>query len=77
MKAYSYSEIGMLVGAAIGGALATGGFVISNDPLFFTLAAIGIAAGVILGNAIDRKHMRKHDREVQIGRASWRERVYI
>jgi len=59
MRDYSYKEIGMLAGAAIGGALAVIAFSISNNVLFFIIAGVGVAAGIIIGEAADRQHLKK------------------
>ncbi|AUS96910.1 hypothetical protein CDQ84_02070 [Clostridium thermosuccinogenes] len=54
MKDYSYSELGMLIGAAVGGILSILGFSATKKPLFFLLAAVGIFTGVIIGKNMDR-----------------------
>lgn len=66
MKDYTYSEIGMLAGAALGGSLSVIGFTISDNSLFFTIAAFGIAAGLLLGRILDRKQAGKGEKENHI-----------
>ena len=55
MKNYTCSEIGMLTGAGIGGAISIAGFVFWHNVLIFVFILIGIAAGVLLGNMVDKK----------------------
>lgn len=54
MKDYSYSELGMLFGAAAGGAAAIIAFSATGNALSFVLAAIGIAAGIAMGNKLEK-----------------------
>lgn len=58
MRDYSFSELGMLAGAAIGGAIAVIGFSISGNALFFVIAGIGTAVGIILGKTADMRRMK-------------------
>lgn len=58
VKDYSCSEIGMLIGAAVGGILAILGFSVSNNMLFFAFAAAGIAVGVSIGNLMDKRELQ-------------------
>lgn len=55
MGDYSYSEIGMLAGTAIGGVLAVVGISLTGNLLFLLLASIPIAAGILVGNAFERR----------------------
>jgi len=58
MKGYSYREIGMLAGTAIGGGAAVLGFSWSGNAMFFTIAVIGIALGLMIGSSFDNKKTR-------------------
>jgi len=58
---YSYAEIGMLAGAALGGALAVIGFSIWNNALFFACAGLGVGLGIFVGRKIDRIKVRQKD----------------
>ena len=55
MRDYSFSELGMLAGIAVGGAIAVIGFSISGNALFFIAAGFGTAAGLIIGKAADTR----------------------
>ncbi|MFZ5985935.1 MAG: hypothetical protein ACOYWZ_02285 [Bacillota bacterium] len=60
LKGYSYTEIGMLAGAALGGGLAVLGFTIWNSSTTFIFALFGIALGVFTGNVMDKKTMKNN-----------------
>ncbi|HHV28735.1 hypothetical protein [Acetivibrio mesophilus] len=55
MNGYSFTEIGMLVGAAVGGILSVIGFVFWHSTATFAFAFIGIALGILTGNIIDKR----------------------
>jgi len=56
MRDYSFSEIGMLVGVAVGGAIASIGILATGNALFLGVAAICTAAGILTGTMLDKKH---------------------
>ncbi|HHW48709.1 MAG TPA: hypothetical protein GXX14_08860 [Clostridiaceae bacterium] len=56
MRYYSFSEIGMLIGMAIGGAIASIGILATGSALFLGFGAICTAAGIITGSMFDKKH---------------------
>lgn len=60
MEGYNFTEIGMLVGAAIGGGLSVIGFTIWNSTAAFGFALIGIALGVLMGSLIDKRFMKNN-----------------
>lgn len=47
----------MLMGTAIGGAIAVLLFSFLHNVLIFTIAAVGLTIGVIVGSNMDRKSM--------------------
>ncbi len=55
MKNYSYSELGMLVGAAIGCAVSILLFLKLRNAVLFTITGAAIILGTILGDILDRK----------------------
>lgn len=55
MKDYTYAEIGMLIGLAIGGALAVVGFAMFSHALVFIIAGLGMATGIGIGSTVDKK----------------------
>lgn len=55
MREYSCTEIGMLAGTAIGGALAVVAFSIYNNALFLIITIIGTIFGLLTGKRIDKK----------------------
>ncbi|OPZ94655.1 MAG: hypothetical protein BWY74_00397 [Firmicutes bacterium ADurb.Bin419] len=57
MKGYSYTEIGMLVGAAVGGAIVLLGFTVWNSLMLYILAGLSILLGVFAGNMAEKKRM--------------------
>ncbi len=59
MKDYTCTEIGMLMGAAVGGGLSLLCFIVSNNSLSFLVAGIGIAIGIITGSMMDRSKKRQ------------------
>jgi len=61
MKEYSHKEIGMLVGTAVGGALAVTCFSIWNEYLLFILAGVGIITGTVAGSFVDKKLYRDEE----------------
>jgi len=46
MDGYNFTEIGMLVGAAIGGILSVIGFMLWHSTITFSFAFAGIALGI-------------------------------
>lgn len=66
MRDYTYSEIGMLSGAAIGGILSFIGYIISKNSLFFIVAAMGIAIGLFTGNLTDKKQPKDRKKEADL-----------
>ena len=55
MKDYSCSEIGMLTGTTLGGLIALLGFMKTYSVLSFLLTVFGMAAGIFIGDCLDRK----------------------
>lgn len=55
MHDYTYTEIGMLTGTALGGLLAVIGFSVTGRILYLLVSAIAIALGIVVGNYMDRK----------------------
>ncbi|HOM03745.1 MAG TPA: hypothetical protein PLH43_13145 [Acetivibrio sp.] len=55
MDGYNFTEIGMLVGAAIGGILSVIGFMLWHSTITFSFAFFGIALGILGGRIMDRK----------------------
>lgn len=70
MRDYSSTEIGMLIGIAIGGAISAIGILTTSNPLFLAAAAICTAAGVAIGNMADKKRclekVKKREKERDI-----------
>lgn len=75
MKEYSCAELGMLIGAALGGVLAVTGFSVFNSAWFFLLAGIGVAAGVIIGRKMDMRQAKSDNSGVYIDGSSDREEI--
>ena len=63
MKDYNCAEIGMLAGAAIGGAVAVLGFTLTSNILFFIVALLGVVIGVTIGNRLDRNKIQGNKQE--------------
>lgn len=55
MNGYSFTEIGMLVGAAVGGILSVIGFLLWHSTATFYFAFIGIVLGILAGRTIDKR----------------------
>lgn len=55
MGDYSYTEIGMLVGTALGGLLGVIGYSSTGEILYLALSALFIAGGITLGSYLDRR----------------------
>lgn len=55
LEGYSYKEIGLLLGAAVGCIFAVIGFTKTGYVLNFMFTGLGIAIGVVIGSIIDRK----------------------
>lgn len=55
MRDYSYTEIGMLSGAALGGLLAAIGFSATGKTIYLLVSIIAIALGVAAGSYMDRR----------------------
>lgn len=66
MKGYSYAEVGMLLGAAVGGIISAIGFAFTDNYLFFIVVAVGIAVGLNLGNNMDKKACRNKKRKIDL-----------
>jgi uncharacterized membrane protein len=66
MKDYSYAEIGMLAGAAIGGGIAFILCSMTSSIWSYIITAIGITAGIYCGRALDRKGKRGENRDTFI-----------
>jgi len=58
MDGYNFTEIGMLVGAAIGGILSVIGFMLWHSTITFSFAFAGIALGILGGSIMDKKLKR-------------------
>jgi uncharacterized membrane protein YgaE (UPF0421/DUF939 family) len=59
LKDYTCTEIGMLVGAAIGGGLSLLCFIVSNNSLSFLIAGVGIVIGIAAGSMADKSKRRQ------------------
>ncbi len=55
MKEYSYTELGMLFGAALGAIISAVGFSLTANYLFLLIAAVGMAAGIWIGMYFDKR----------------------
>lgn len=55
VKDYTYSEIGMLIGIAVGGAIASVGLQQTRNPVFLVFAVICTLAGTMTGKLIDKR----------------------
>lgn len=55
VEGYTYSEIGMLIGAAVGGTLSVMAFIYLDNIFYFLLAAAGMALGSMAGNLIGKR----------------------
>lgn len=55
MKDYNSTELGMLIGTAIGGGLSILGFILTGKNLFFIIAGVGLLTGIGIGSIIDKK----------------------
>lgn len=55
MREYSYTEIGMLAGTAVGGVLSVVGFTFFNHILFLFIVGLGAAAGIYIGKSMDKR----------------------
>ncbi|MFU8827583.1 MAG: hypothetical protein ACNA70_08860 [Brevefilum sp.] len=60
-KKYNYTQLGMLFGIFIGGAIGVLLFVFTEDPLAFTITGIGLVIGLIIGAAKDRQEKTDQD----------------
>lgn len=54
-KNYNYTQLGMLFGIIIGGAIGVLLFVFTMNPLFFTITGVGLVVGLIIGAGKDRQ----------------------
>ena len=54
-KKYNYTQIGMLFGIFIGGAIGVLLFVFTENPLYFTITGIGLVLGLLIGAGKDRQ----------------------
>jgi len=61
-KKYNYTQLGMLFGIFIGGAIGVLLFVFTEDPLTFTITGIGLVIGLIIGAAKDRQEKTDQDK---------------
>ncbi len=57
MEGYNYTEIGMLIGAAVGCAVVLFGFSVWNSFVSYILAGLSILLGVLAGNMAEKKRM--------------------
>lgn len=60
-KKYNYTQLGMLFGIIIGGGIGVLAFSITNNPLYFTGAGVGLVIGLILGAGYDRQNKNQQD----------------
>jgi uncharacterized membrane protein len=58
LEGYSYKEIGLLLGAAVGCVFSVFGFTRTGNGLSFMLTGIGIAFGVIIGSVVDQRNKK-------------------
>ena len=54
-KKYNYTQLGMLFGIIIGGAIGVLLFVFTLDPLYFTITGLGLVIGLLIGAGKDRQ----------------------
>lgn len=66
MKGYSCAEVGMLIGAALGGILSALGFALTSNYFFLILTVVGIIVGVSIGSGLDRKKDAKKGKSMDI-----------
>lgn len=55
MEGYSYTEIGMLLGAAVGCAAVLIGLSVWNSFMSYTIASLSILLGTLAGNIAEKK----------------------
>lgn len=55
-REYKKAELGILLGVAFGGTVATVMFAITSNPLWFGFVGFGVAVGLGIGAALDRNH---------------------
>ena len=53
-RQYRYAGVGMLLGLFVGGGLAVLLFVTTGQAVYFTVAGLGLAVGLLIGAAADR-----------------------
>ena len=58
MNGYNFTEIGMLVGAAVGGILSVIGFILWHSTVTFSFAFVGITLGILGGSTIDKRSVK-------------------
>ena len=61
MRDYSYTELGMLIGTSVGGALSIIAFALYHDNFVFIIAALGTVAGLLTGNILNKKYNQGHN----------------
>lgn len=61
-KKYSYTQLGILFGIFIGGAIGVLLFVFTGNALYFTVTGIGLALGLIIGAGMDRQKENQQDK---------------
>ena len=54
-KKYSYTQLGMLFGIFIGGAVGVLLFVFTSNPIYISAAGVGLVIGLLIGAAKDRQ----------------------
>jgi hypothetical protein len=60
-KQYNYTQLGMLFGIFIGGAIGVLLFVFTGNALYFTLTGLGLALGLVFGAGIDQQKRSSQD----------------
>jgi hypothetical protein len=60
-KKYTQTQLGMLFGIFIGGAIGVLLFLFTGNALYFTVIGIGLALGLIIGAGMDRQNKNQQD----------------
>jgi hypothetical protein len=58
-RKYSFAQLGMLFGIVVGGGIAVVLFAITGNAVYFSIAGVGPAIGLILGAGYDRYEANK------------------
>ena len=55
-KKPTYTQLGMLFGIIVGAGIGTLLFVLTGNPLYFTVVGVGLVIGLIIGAGKDRQN---------------------